>query len=220
MNPAPGTAAAGNGGRFDPRQAAALLDQTTWQAGRSFASGLPLLWMYRAVVALVAFGGFWLSVRGHQNPYSGPSGWAVPVAGVLVAINIVWSTVAIRRAGAGVSGPAQRKKQAWLGVMLVAWIAAYAFTVPLYHGAAHQVWGLYPASAPLMFIGLLGAVTAAARKDRLMAVTTSAIAVMAAVAGFGGPAGAWLIMGIGLSATMLSAAAFSAWQQTRRMVRP
>ncbi len=70
--------------------------------------------------------------------------------------------------------------------MLVAWIAAYAFTVPLYHGPAHQVWGLYPASAPLMFIGLLGAVTAAARKDRLMAVTTSAIAVMAAVAGFGG----------------------------------
>ncbi|MGH3402376.1 MAG: hypothetical protein ACRDRJ_07675 [Streptosporangiaceae bacterium] len=220
MNPTPDTAAAGNGGRFDPRQAAALLDQTTWQARRIFASGRPLLWMFRAVVALVAFGGFWLSVRGHQIPYSGPSGWAVPVAAVFVATNIVWSTVAIKRAGAGVSGPAQRRKQAWLGAMLVAWIAAYAFTVPLYHGAAHQVWGLYPASAPLMFIGLLGALTAAARKDRTMAVTTLAIAIMAAVAGFGGPAGAWLIMGIGLSATMLCAAAFSARQQSRGMVRP
>ncbi|MGH3396771.1 MAG: hypothetical protein ACRDPO_18980 [Streptosporangiaceae bacterium] len=104
MNPTPDTAAAGNGGRFDPRQAAARLDQTTWQARRTFASGQPLLWMFRAVVALVAFGGFWLSVRGHQDPYSGPSGWAVPVAFVFVAINIVWSTVAIRRAGAGVTG--------------------------------------------------------------------------------------------------------------------
>ena len=99
MNPTPDTIAAGNGGRFDARQAAALLDQTTWQARRTFASGLPLLWMFRAVVALVAFGGFWLSVRGHHDPYSGPSGWSVPIAGVLVAINIVWSTVAIRRAG-------------------------------------------------------------------------------------------------------------------------
>jgi hypothetical protein len=45
MNPTPDTIAAGNG-RFDARQAAALLDQSTWQARRTFASGLPLLWLY------------------------------------------------------------------------------------------------------------------------------------------------------------------------------
>jgi hypothetical protein len=35
-------------------------------------------------------------------------------------------------------------------------------------------------------------------------------------AGFGGPAGAWLIMGIGLCAAMLGAAAFMVWRQRRR----
>jgi hypothetical protein len=36
MNPAPGTITAGHGGDFDPRQAAALLDQATaWRQRRS-----------------------------------------------------------------------------------------------------------------------------------------------------------------------------------------
>ena len=112
---------------------------------------------------LVAFGGFWLSVRG-QDPYSAPSGWVLAVAFVLVAINIGWSASAIKRAGTGVSGPAQRAKRTWLGVMLVVWVVAYTVTAPLYHaGASHPVWGLYPASAPLLIVGLVGAATAAAR---------------------------------------------------------
>ena len=42
--------------------------------------------------------------------------------------------------------------------MLVAWAAAYAFTVPLYHaGASHPVWALYPANAPLMIVGAIAA---------------------------------------------------------------
>ena len=221
MNQTPDTTAAGNGGSFEPQQAAALLDQATQQARRTFTSGSPLLWVFRAVVALVAFGSIWLSVRGHQDPYSAPSGWVLAVVFVLVAVNIGWSAVAIKRAGAGVSGPAQRTKRAWLGVMLVAWIAAYAFTAPLYHAAAsHPIWGLYPASAPLLIIGLLAAATAAARHDWPMAGTSLAIAIVAAAAGFGGPAGAWLIMGIGLCAAMLGAAALSVWQQRRSVVGP
>jgi len=39
-------------------------------------------------------------------------------------------------------------------------------------------------------------------------------------AGFGGPAGAWLIMGIGLCTAMLGAVAFTVWQQRRSVVRP
>jgi hypothetical protein len=220
MSPTPNTTA-GNGGSFGPEQAAALLDQTTKQARRTFASGSPLLWVFRAVVVLVAFGGIWLSVRGHHDPYSAPGGWALAVVFVLVAINAGWSAVAISRAGAGVSGPAQRKKRAWLGAMLVAWIAAYAFTAPLYHAAAsYPVWGLYPASAPLLIIGLLAAATAAARHDWPMAGTSLAVAIVAAAAGFGGPVGAWLIMGIGLCAAMLGAAAFTVWQRRRSVVGP
>jgi hypothetical protein len=212
--------AASNDGSFDPRQAATLLDQATQQARRTFGPGHPLLWTYRAVFALVAFGGFWLSVRSHRSPYSAPGGWSLPVAFALAAVNIAWSTIALRRAGAGVSGPTQRGKRAWLGLMLAAWIAAYAFTTPLYHAAAsHPVWGLYPASAPLLFIGLLGAVTAAAIRDWRMAGITLAVALVAAAAGFGGPAGAWLITGTGLSALMLSAAALNGWPQRRGLVR-
>ena len=220
MDHIPGTAAA-QGGGFNARQAAALLDQATAQARRTFTPLPPLLWIFRAFVALVVFGGCWLSVRG-QHPYTGRlSGWAIAVAVVLVVMNIGWSAVVIMRAGDGVSGPAQRKWHAWLGVMAAAWILAYAVTAPLYHAAAtHPVWGLYPASAPLLVIGLAGAAVAAAFQYRSMAGATLAFAVVAAAAGFGGPAGSWLITGIGLWAVCLGIAASTAWRQRRSMVRP
>jgi len=44
--------------------------------------------------------------------------------------------------------------------------------------------------------------------------------VAAAAAGFGGPAGSWLITGIGLCAVYLGIAAFTAWRQRRGVVRP
>ena len=219
MNLSPDTASADNGGNFDPQQAAALLDQTIQRARRTFATGQPLLWTYRAFFVLVAFGGFWLSVR-RQNPYTGPRGWSLPVAALLIAINIVWSVLALRRAGAGVSGPAQRSRQSWIGLMLAVWVIAYAVTAPLFHpGASHPDWGLYPASAPMMIVCLIGAATAAARHDRTTAGTLLALGLVATVAGFGGPVGSWLIMGIGLSAGCLGTAAFKLRQQRRGAVR-
>jgi hypothetical protein len=220
MNHTPDPATAENGGEFDPRQAAAVLDQATWQARRTFAHPSPQLWVYRAVLVLVVFGGCWLSVRG-QDPYTGPTRAILPVIFALVAINIAWSVWAIRRAGAGVSGPAERKKHAWIGVMLVVFLAGYAITAPLYHaGASHPVWGLYPASAPMLIIGLAGAAIAAALRYWTIASILLAIAVVAAAAGFGGPAGAWLIMGIGMCAVCLGAAEVAAWQRRRSVIQP
>jgi thiazole synthase ThiGH ThiG subunit len=46
------------------------------------------------------------------------------------------------------------------------------------------------------------------------------VAIVAVAAGFGGPAGAWLIMGIGLCAVMLGTAVLTAWQQRRSVARP
>jgi hypothetical protein len=179
MDHIPGTADDG----FDPGQAAALLDQATQQARRQFTPLTPLLFTFRAVVVLVVFGGFWLSVRG-QHPYTGHlSGWAIAVAVVLVGINIVWTIWALERAGAGVSGPAQRKWQAWTAIMTAAWIIGYTVTAPLYHaGVSHPVWGLYPASAPLLIIGLAGAAVAAAFRYWPLAGTGLAIVVTAAAA--------------------------------------
>lgn len=221
MNHTPGTTTAENGGDLDPRQAAALLDQATQQARRQFTPLTPLLFTFRAVVVLVVFGGFWLSVRG-QHPYTGHlSGWAIAVAVVLVGINIGWTIRAIQRAGTGVSGPAQRKWGAWKAIMAAAWIIGYAVTAPLYHaGVSHPVWGLYPASAPLLFIGLASAAAAAAFRYWTLAGFALAFAVAAAAAGFGGPAGSWLILAIGLCAVCLGIAAFTAWRQRRSMVRP
>jgi hypothetical protein len=87
------TTAAGNGGSFDPQQAADLLDQTTRQARRTFTPGMPLLYVYRALVVLVVFGGYWLSVRG-KDPYSAPGGGLIAVIAVLVAVNIGSSAAA------------------------------------------------------------------------------------------------------------------------------
>jgi len=169
---------------------------------------------------LVAFGGFWLSVRS-QDPYSGPTGAALPVAFALVAINIGWSAWAVKRAAAGVSGPAQRKRRAWMGVMLAVLVAANALTWPVYHaGASQPAWGLYQANAPMLIVGLFGAVTAAACRGWRIAGTLVAIAIVAAAAGFGGPVGSWLMMGTGLCAVCLGTAAFTAWQQRRSVVRP
>jgi hypothetical protein len=216
-----GTTTADNGGDFDPRQAADLLDQVTRRARRQFTPLSPLLLTFRAVIVLVIFGGVWLSVRG-EHPYTGHiGGRAITVAVVLVAVNIGGTAWVIERAGAGVSGPAQRKWQAWKGFMVAAWIIGYAITAPLYHAApGHPVWGLYPASAPLLIIGLAGAAVAAAFRYWPLAGTCLAIAVAAAAAGFGGPAGSWLITGTGLCAVYLGLAAFTAGRQHRSMVRP
>jgi hypothetical protein len=45
-------------------------------------------------------------------------------------------------------------------------------------------------------------------------------AIVAAVAAFGGQAGAWLIMGIGLCAVCLGTAALKASRQRRSVIRP
>lgn len=216
----PDSASSAADGPLDPRAAARLLDQVTQQARQRFTTGSPLLWAFRALVVLVAFGSIWLSVRG-QHPYTGtPGGWALAVTFTLVAINIGWSAIAIRRAGAGISGPAERRKRAWLAGMLIVWIVAYAVTAPLYHaGPTYPAWGLYPASAPLMIIGIIGAITAPVRRDWPIAGVCAALAIVGAAAGFGGPAGAWLIMGIGLCAAMLAAAAYVSWQQRRSVIR-
>jgi hypothetical protein len=223
MNQPPNTngTVTGNDSPLDPHEAAALLDQATQQARRKFAPSPPMLSVFRAVVVLAAFGGVWLSVRG-QRPYSGPSGWAITVAYVLVGIVIGWSTQAMKRAAAGVSGPTQRARNAGIGVMLVAWAAVYLFMGALYHaGASHAiVYGLYPATAPLMIVGLVAAANGAGRQDWPMTGTSLAMAIVAMAAAFGGPVGAWLVMAIGLCAVLLGTAAFTVWRQHRSLVRP
>jgi hypothetical protein len=77
MNHTPDSTTAGNGGSFDPRQAAALLDQTTQQARRRLEPAQPWLLVIRAVAVLAVFGAVWLNVRG-QHPYQHPTAALIP----------------------------------------------------------------------------------------------------------------------------------------------
>src|SRR5690242_10981512 len=96
MNETPDTHETDNGNPLDPAAAAALLDQATQQARRSFQPNPPLISLLRAVVVGGAFGAVWLSVHG-QHPYRGPSGWAIAVAYILVALVIGGSAAALKR---------------------------------------------------------------------------------------------------------------------------
>lgn len=212
-------ATAGNGGNFNPQQAAALLDQSTQQARRKFMPGPPLLWVYRAVMVLVAFGCFWLSVRG-QQPYSGPTAPAIAVMFALVAVNVGWSAWTVRRAVSGVSGPVQRAWRIWAGIMASVLVVSYiAMASTRQAEASHPAWGLYLANGPLLITGVVGVLLAAALREQRIAGPLLAIAAVAVIAGFTGPASAWLVMGIGMCAVCLGTAALKARQQRRSLVQ-
>jgi hypothetical protein len=207
------TAAADDDGELDPQEAAALLEQTKRQARRKFNPNPPLLSLLRAVVVLGAYGAVWLSVR-EQHPYKGPTGWALAILYGLVIIVIIASAGFLKRATTGVKGPS-RARPAEIIVLAAAWILVYVFMGALEHaGASHAiVYGIYPATAPLIIVGVAAAGLAQARADWPTFGGTLTVAVIATIAAYFGPAGAWLVAGIALAAALLVHAAMTAWRQ-------
>lgn len=210
MNHTPDTATAGNGGTFDPQQAAALLDQTTHQARRKFEPSPPWLLATRAVLVLAALGAIWLSVRG-QHPYRGPTAADIPVLIAFIVVNFT-ATVAVRRhAVAGVSGRS-RFSQGEIMVLVVAFVAAVVVMVGL--GAAGVSFAWYPTSV-LVIPGLAWAAISAARANWPSVGTGLALVVLGIVGAFAGPAGSWAVAAVGLCVMLLGMAAAIAWQQQR-----
>ena len=208
MNRTPDTTTAGHGGTFDPRQAAALLDQTTQQARRKFQPSPPWLLVTRAVMVLAALGAIWLSVRG-QHPYRGPTGADIPVLLAFIVVNFA-ATVAVRRhATAGVSGRS-RFSQGEITVLVLAIVAGVAALAGL--GAAGAGFATYPTSV-LVIPGLAWMVLMAARANWRGLATGLAIIVIGIVGAFAGPVGAWAVAAVGLCVMLLGSAATVAWQQ-------
>jgi hypothetical protein len=208
MNHTPDTATAGNGGTFDPRQAAALLDQTTQQARRKFQPSPPWLLATRAVLVLAALGTLWLSVRG-QHPYRGPTAADIPVLVGFIVVNFA-ATVAIRkRATAGVTGRS-RFSQGEIAVLVSAFAAAVVAMAGL--GAAGLNFAWYPTSV-LVVPGLAWAAIAATRANWLSFGTGLAIVALGIVGAFAGPAGSWAVAAVGLCVVLLGMAAAITWQQ-------
>jgi hypothetical protein len=208
MNHTPdATAAAGDGGAFDPQQATALLDQTTRQARRQLEPSPPWLLATRAVLVLAALGAIWLSVRG-QHPYRGPTAGDIPVLVAFIVVNFA-ATVAVRqRAMTGVRGRS-RFSQGEIAVLVLAWAWVPVLIWAL--AAAGSSLSLYPTTV-LVVPGLAWAAVMAARADWGNCATGVAVAVVGVVGAFAGPAGAWAVAGVGLCAVLLGSAAI-AWRQ-------
>jgi len=220
MNATPDTTAAGNGGSFDPRQAAAMLDQTTQQARRQLEPAQPWLLVIRAVVVLAVFGAVWLNVRG-QHPYQHPTAALIPIVIAFGLLNLAATVTVGRRATAGLSGKS-RLRPAEIAVLAALWIGVFA-VMPAMAGAGVSdavVWGLYPVTVPLIAAGLAWAGITAARAEWRRCGIGLAVAVTGAVALPAGPAGAWAVAGVGLCVTLLGHAAIIVWQQRRSVVRP
>jgi hypothetical protein len=201
MNRTPDATAAGNGGTFDPQQAAALLDQTTRQARRQLEPTPPWLLAARAVMVLAALGTIWLSVRG-QHPYRGPTTADIPVLVAFIVVNFA-ATVAVRqRATAGVRGRS-RLRPAEITVTVLAWVAVVVVMVAL--AAAGVSYSLYPTTV-LIIPGLAWAALMAARSDWRNCATGLAVVVVGVVGLFAGPAGAWAVAGAGLCVVLLGRA--------------
>ena len=106
-------------------------------------------------------------------------------------------------------------RPAEITVLAAAWILVYVFMGALDHaGASHAiVYGIYPATAPLILVGVAGAGLAQARADWPMFGGALTVAVIAAIGAYFGPAGAWLVAGIALAAALLVHAGATAWRQ-------
>jgi hypothetical protein len=213
MNQARGATSAENAADFDPSQAAALLDQTTLHARRQFEPYPPWLLAVRAALALVAYGALWLSVRG-QHPYLHPTAAVIPV-GVAVGIANVVATVAVaKRATAGIIGRS-RLLPVEIGLMAVVWIGVFVAMVAMADAGVSNriVYGLYPATAPLIVSGLVWAGVRAARADWRACVSGLAGAAVGAAALPAGPVGAWAVVGVGTCVVLLERAAEIVWRQ-------
>jgi hypothetical protein len=217
MNTTPDYSAAGDGGSFDPAQAAALLNQTTQQTRRKTAPAQPWLLALRAVVVLLVLGACWLNVRG-QHPYSGPTSAVLPFVWGFVILNFA-ATVGFRmRATAGVTGKS-RFRPAEIVVLTLAWLAVLPLIWALHHAGVSNAaaYSLIPLTVPLVLAGLTFAAVGAARGDWRPFGVGLGVALTGAVGLFAGPVGAWAADGIGLCLVLLGSAAAVIWA-TRRSV--
>jgi hypothetical protein len=220
MNTTPDYTAAGDGGSFDPAQAAALLNQTTQETRRKIAPAQPWLLAIRAVAVLLVLGACWVNVRG-QHPYHGPTSAVLPFVFGFVILNFA-ATVGLRRhATTGVTGKS-RFRPAELVVLTLAWLAVLPLIWAVHHAGASNAaaYSLIPLAVPLIFAGLTFAAVEAARGDWSPFGVGLGVAVTGAVALFAGPVGSWAVDAVGLCLVLLGSAVVVVWGTRRSVVRP
>ena len=220
MNHTSDTTAA-NGGNFDPRQAAALLDQTTQQARRQLEPSPPWLLTIRAFMALailrrgLALGARTASLQSPDcrgYPRSGCACGRQPGCdGHGCQARDRWRAREIP----GAPGRDRRHGVVWVGVFVALGALAGA-------GVSHSIiYGIYPVdcAADRRRAGLGGHHGGTGKLAQVRRRARRRLAV-GVVGVFAGPAGAWAVAGVGLFLSSSATAAVIAWQQRRSVVGP
>lgn len=202
---------------IEPRDAATLLIQTKESASRQLEVNSMLLCLLGGTVIMVGFGTLWWSVR-HQHPYQGPTPGAIGLFYLLVLIVDIVAIAVYRHSSRGVRGRTSKDRgiigavgaTGLIGVFLVMGALDYA------HVSHTVVYGIYPATVPLLFGSLIGAFGAASREDWTLFASALVISLVCAGAAFGGPAGAWFISGLGSGVVLFSCAGVKLYQRRSR----
>ena len=210
-------ASAGEGAGLDPREAAKILEQAKRQARRQFDPQPPQAVVVGAAgVFLFGYGAVWWSMR-DQHVYTGPALWSLGVLYGLIAVTAIVGSVISGRAQSGVSGRAQRQRQAQGAAFAAAGIGAWVIQGALrYRGVNFEiVYGVYGPTVPLIALMAAAAGINAVRENWLQLGVCIAIIAVTAVSTFFGPLGAWGLTGLGCCLVLLAYAAAMVVQQRR-----
>jgi hypothetical protein len=202
---------------LDPREAAALLAETKKKALVGLELNSIVLCLLGALALPLGFGILWWSVR-HQSPYQGPTVDAIGLFYLLILVIDVVALTVLRRASRGVGGKYRRNRR-WLGALgAVGLVGTFTIMGALAHAHVSNVvvYGIFPATVPLLVGGLIGAVGASQRDDWTMFSAALCISAVAAGAAFAGPRGAWAISGFGCGVVMLACAGVKLYQRHAR----
>lgn len=202
----------GDGGAFEPRAAAELLEQTSRRARRALRTDQAVVAAIRAMLILVAYGALWESVRG-QHPYRGPSAGIAALVVLVVVVGVTASAAIVGHAQAGVTGRGLRRRRALMGTAAAAYVGVYAFEGALANaGAGHAIsFGLWAAAGPVIVIGPLLAAYALTREDWALVGAGICFTLLGAGSAFAGPVGVWEVIAIGGCAVMLCEAGVEQW---------
>ena len=202
-------AGGGEGASLDPREAAKILEQATKQARRQFDPHPPLAVVVGAAgVFLFGYGAVWWSMRDQHVYTTGPALWSLAVLYGLIAVSAIAGSVA-SRAKSGVSGRAQRERQAQGAAFAAAGIGAWVIEGALrYRGVSFEiVYGVFGPTVPLIALMAVAAGISATRENWLQLGVCIAIIAVASVSTFFGPLGAWGLTGLGCCLVLLAYAA-------------
>jgi peptidoglycan/LPS O-acetylase OafA/YrhL len=202
---------------LDPRDAVALLTTTKEKAVHELELNTFVLCLLGGIVLPVGFGILWWSTR-HQHPYQGPTVGAIGLFYLLVLIIDIGAITMYRRSYRGVGGPRSQRRKVHAAVSAVGFIGTFVVMGALDHAHVSHVvvYGIYPATMPLVVGGMIGAMGASIREDWTLFTASLAISAVAAGAAFGGPVGAWAISGFGGGAVLFAAAGFKLYQRRTR----